>query len=60
MLGSRREAVTISLQSLREVGVISAQRNCVTILDRIRLEHLACKCYPLLRHQFQQQRQPCT
>jgi CRP-like cAMP-binding protein len=60
MLGSRREAVTLSLQSLREVGVISAQRGCVTILDRVGLEHLACECYPLLKQQFQQQSQQAT
>jgi CRP-like cAMP-binding protein len=60
MLGTRREAVTIALKPLREAEIISHRRGYVTILDRARLEHLACKCYPVLKQQFQQKGQEST
>lgn len=52
MLGARRAAVTLAAQSLREIGVIDYRRGSITILDRSRLEHIACECYAVLRSDF--------
>ena len=45
ILGSRRATVTLSAERLRAAGLISYSRGRVTIVDRVRLEAVACECY---------------
>jgi CRP-like cAMP-binding protein len=52
MLGSRREAVNITVASLRKAGLISYRRGFITIIDHSGLENLACESYLVLRDQF--------
>ena len=52
MLGVRREGVTEAAGKLQRAGVISYQRGLITVLDRPRLEQLACECYEVVRKEF--------
>jgi CRP-like cAMP-binding protein len=45
LLGFRREAVTLALGKLCETGLISCGRGQLTVMDRQKLETLACDCY---------------
>ena len=45
MLGVRRASVSEVAETLRGEGVIRYQRGIVTILDRARIEQMACECY---------------
>ena len=49
MLGSRRTTVTLAAGTLQRNGLIEYQRGRVRILDRPKLEHVACECYPVIR-----------
>lgn len=49
MLGVRRESVSSAAASLRERGFIEYHRGHVTVLDRGKLEELACECYQVIR-----------
>ncbi len=49
MLGVRREGVTEAAIKLQELGVIEYHRGHITVLDRPRLERLACECYQVVR-----------
>jgi len=48
-LGVRRTTVTLLASKLQEVGAIHWGRSRVEILDRHRLESMACGCYAALR-----------
>ena len=48
-LGVRRTTVTLLTSRLQEAGAIRWGRSRVEILDRRRLETMACGCYPALR-----------
>jgi CRP-like cAMP-binding protein len=48
-LGLRRTTVTLLAAKLQEVGAIRWGRSRVEILDRTRLEPIACTCYATLR-----------
>jgi len=48
MLGSRRASVSEAASALQKTGVISYTRGTVTIVDRKKLEKVACDCYGIL------------
>ena len=45
MLGVRRAGVTITAGSMSKSGLISYRRGRIVVLDRERLEEVACECY---------------
>ena len=52
MLGVRREGVTEAAGKLQRAGVISYSRGRIRVLDRPRLEQLACECYDVVKKEF--------
>lgn len=52
MLGVRREGVTEAASKLQRAGVIKYNRGRITVLDRPRLEGMACECYEVVRKEF--------
>lgn len=53
MLGVRRSSVTEVLQSLQQQGLIRYGQGRITILDRDRLEKLACECYKCVTDEYE-------
>ena len=49
MLGVRRESITGAAVKLQRKGVLAYCRGHVTVLDRSKLEQLACECYALVK-----------
>jgi CRP-like cAMP-binding protein len=54
MLGVRRASVAVVAASLQRAGVIEYVRGVMTIVDRRRLEKIACGCYRKFRDAQQQ------
>jgi CRP-like cAMP-binding protein len=52
MLGSRRAGISDVLGKLRDAKLIKTQRGVITILNRERLEDVACECYGIVREEF--------
>ncbi len=52
MLGVRREGVTEAAGKLQRAGVISYSRGRIRVLDRERLEQMACECYEVVKTEF--------
>jgi CRP-like cAMP-binding protein len=52
MLGVRREGVTEAAGKLQRAGVIKYNRGRIQVLDRPRLEGMACECYEVVRKEF--------
>ena len=52
MLGVRREGVTEAAGKLQAAGLIHYSRGHITVLDRPRLEALACECYAVVKKEF--------
>ena len=52
MLGVRREGVTEAAGKLQRAGVVKYNRGRITVLDRPRLERMACECYEVVRKEF--------
>jgi CRP-like cAMP-binding protein len=52
MLGVRREGVTEAAGKLQRAGVISYSRGQIRVLDRARLEQMACECYEVVKKEF--------
>jgi CRP-like cAMP-binding protein len=52
MLGVRREGVTIAAGRLQDAGAISYVRGHIKILDREKMEALACECYRVVKDEF--------
>jgi DNA-binding transcriptional regulator YhcF (GntR family) len=48
-LGVRRASVSEAFKPLERVGVFAKERGLITILDRARLEQIACRCYRMMR-----------
>jgi CRP-like cAMP-binding protein len=44
-LGGQRHAVSLTLAHMRDVGAITTDRGYISIVDRSRLQALACPCY---------------
>jgi len=49
MLGVRREGVTEAAGKLQKLGVINYHRGHIIVLDRPKLEKLACECYAVVK-----------
>lgn len=49
MLGVRREGVTDAAGKLQRAGVIKYSLGRIRVLDRRRLESMACECYEVVR-----------
>lgn len=58
LLGVRREGVTLSAKRLMQEGVIHYARGRITVIDRHALEHKACECYGVIRHEYGRLLQP--
>ena len=52
MLGVRREGVTVAAGQLQDAGAISYVRGRIKILDRQKLEAMACECYQVVKDEF--------
>ena len=51
MLGARRASVSVAAGALQKAGMIRYTRGNVTILDRAKLERMACDCYEIIQQQ---------
>ena len=49
MLGVRRTTVTEAASALQATGVIQYRRGTITVVDRARLDRMACECYAAIR-----------
>jgi CRP-like cAMP-binding protein len=56
MLGVRRATVSQTAAALYELGAIDYTRGLVTIVDRQRLEAVACECYQVIRTEYERVR----
>ena len=52
MLGVRRVGITAAAGSLQRGGLIEYTRGELTVLDRAGLEAVACSCYAIDRHTY--------
>jgi CRP-like cAMP-binding protein len=52
LLGVRREGVTAAALKLQQAGVIRYGRGHIAVLDRRRLEQLACECYAVAKKEY--------
>jgi hypothetical protein len=53
MLGIPRTGVTMTAGHLQKIGLISARRGKITILDPERLESIACECYQITKENLE-------
>lgn len=53
ILGVRREGVSEAAGRLRNLGAIRYARGRITVLDRPRLERLACECYRVVKKEME-------
>ena len=53
MLGVRREAITISARKLQQNEMISYIRGKISILNRAGLETAACRCYFIIKEEYE-------
>ena len=51
MLGTRRSSVTVAAGILQKAGIITHTRGDVKIIDRPKLEEVACECYGMMQSQ---------
>ena len=52
MLGARRSGVTVAAGILKQAGLISYKRGCITILDREGLEESTCECHAIIERRY--------
>ena len=52
MLGVRREGVTEAALKLQKLDLIQSTRGHITILDRPALEGRVCKCYAVVKREY--------
>jgi CRP-like cAMP-binding protein len=52
MLGVRRGGVTVAAGKLQRAGLIRYSRGHIEVLDRPRLEKVACECYSVVKLEF--------
>jgi CRP-like cAMP-binding protein len=53
MLGVRRSTVTVVARTLQNAGLIRYHRGAVRVVDRRRLETVACECYRVVRDRYE-------
>ncbi len=53
MLGVQRTTVTAAARALQERGAIQYRRGRIAILDRPKLERLACECHGVVRRHYE-------
>ncbi len=51
MLGVRREGVTEAAGRLQKLGVIKYHRGHIEVVNRVKLEQLACECYAVVKRE---------
>jgi Mn-dependent DtxR family transcriptional regulator len=52
VLGVRRSTVTEAAKKLLRQGIIDYSRGHIEIIDPARLADAACKCYPIIKDQY--------
>ena len=52
MLGVNRSTVSLTAATLQRAGVVRYTRGKFTILNRERLEDVACDCYRTVKEQY--------
>jgi CRP-like cAMP-binding protein len=52
MLGVNRSTVSLTAATLQKAGLIRYSRGKFTVLDRERLQEVACDCYSIVREQY--------
>ena len=52
MIGVRREGVTEAAGKLQRAGAINYKRGSIEVLDRRKLESMACECYEVVQCEF--------
>jgi signal transduction histidine kinase len=52
MLGVHRPTVSLTLQRLRDAGVVAYRGHSIKVADRLGLEGIACECHAVLRREF--------
>ena len=52
MLGTNRPSVSISANSLQQLGLIKYSRGTITVSNRKGLEKLTCECYQIVRNEY--------
>jgi CRP-like cAMP-binding protein len=52
MLGAQRSTVTVAAGTLQRDGLIQYSRGKILILDRPRLQTVACECYSIVRASY--------
>ena len=50
MLGVRREGISEAAKRLRGEDIIKYHRGLIQVLNRPRLEKMACECYSIVRN----------
>ncbi len=53
LVGARRASITVALGALETSEVIGQRRGEITILDRDRLEQVACNCHHIIRAAYE-------
>jgi signal transduction histidine kinase len=52
MLGVHRPTVSLTLQRLRDAGVVAYRGHSIKLADRLGLEGIACECHGVLQREF--------
>ena len=60
MLGVRREGVTEAAGRLQGAGIIRYSRGHITVIDRPKLESLACECYGVVKKEVDRLLRPAA
>ncbi len=53
MLGTSRSTVSLTAATLQQAGLIHYTRGKIAVVDRERLETVACSCYKIVRQHFE-------
>lgn len=53
LLSVRREGITEAVGRLQTSGAIHSMRGKIMLIDRVRIEHLACECYGVVKTELQ-------